>query len=133
MGKHADKLNKLAEKNKADKIISYLNSRDKETRIDAMRALGQCGGEEAVNHLTTLLITPDPDERAEVVRALGSCGTSATFSFLSHYASKANTMLKHLRYAVRQGASARLCRLLPKGRKKPPKSGGGSQLINHLL
>ena len=33
MGKHAEKLNKLAEKKKADKIIAYVKSRDKASRF----------------------------------------------------------------------------------------------------
>lgn len=85
MGKYAEKFNHYAEKKKAAKLVAHLKDRDKETRFDAIRALGRCGGEDAVNHLTTMLITPDADERAEVVRALGNCGTSATFSHLRYY------------------------------------------------
>ncbi len=84
MGRHTDKINKLAEKKKAGKIVGYLNDKDPETRIDAIRALGKCGGEEAINHLITQMTAREPTERIEVAKALGECGPDAAFYHMSH-------------------------------------------------
>ena len=88
MGKNTERINKLADKKKADKIVAFLKSKDKETRLDAIRALGKCGGAEAINALTTNIITPDEEEKIEVIKALGVCGKDASFYLLSHYAAK---------------------------------------------
>ena len=97
MGKNTEKINKLADKKKAAKLVAFLKSKDKETRLDAIRALGKCGGEEAINALTTNIITPDEEEKIEVIKALGVCGKDASFYLLSHYATKkTNYLLKKL-------------------------------------
>ncbi|MBR3107451.1 MAG: HEAT repeat domain-containing protein [Clostridia bacterium] len=88
MGKHTEKINKLAEKKKTGKIAGYLNDKDLETRIDAIRALGRCGGEEAINRLMTQMASHNPQERIEVAKALGECGPDAAFYQLSHYAAQ---------------------------------------------
>ncbi len=85
MGKHTDRIHALETKKKTDKIAGYLKDKDLETRLDAISALGRCGGEEAINQLTTHLTAPDPREREAVARALGECGPDAAFYQLSHY------------------------------------------------
>ena len=86
MGKHTVKINRLAEKKKTEKILKYMKDKDEETRIDAIRALGECGGEEAFNHLVMQLSSQISRERMEAAKALGKCGPDAAFYQLSHYA-----------------------------------------------
>lgn len=92
MGNNIEKINKLAEKGKVSKILSYLKSKDKATRVAAIRALGKCDrNEEAINTLTTMLIaTTDKEERIAIYDSLGELGKEQSFFHISHYLDKEN-------------------------------------------
>ena len=90
MGNHIEKINHYAEKGKANKILSYLKSKDQETRLAAIKALGRCSNsEEAFNQLTPMMTsTSDKTERMAVYSALGDLGKEQSFYHMSHYMSK---------------------------------------------
>lgn len=85
IGASADKIEKLAQKKKTDKIIPYTKSKDKNIRLAAIQALGISGGDEGFNRLTQLLSSADADERAAASAALGTLGRPQARSFLSYY------------------------------------------------
>ena len=82
--KNVEKINKLAAKKKTQKIIDYMKSKDKTTRLAAIKALGASGGEEAFNQLVSMLNSTEADERAAAALALGELGIERGSSFLSH-------------------------------------------------
>lgn len=90
MGNNIDKINHYAEKGKATKILPYLKSKDKDTRIAAIKGLGRCDrSEEAFNHLTSLMtMVTDKAEMIAVYEALGNLGKEQSFYHMSHYINK---------------------------------------------
>lgn len=90
MGNNIEKINHYAEKGKAGKILPYLKSKDQETRLAAIRALGRCeSNEDAFNHLTSMMTsTTDKAELMAVYSALGDLGKEQSFYHMSHYISK---------------------------------------------
>lgn len=90
MGNNIEKINHFAEKGKANKILPYLKSKDKATRLAAIHGLGHCdGNEEAFNHLTTMMTSvTDKEERMAVYEGLGDLGKEQSFYHMSHYITK---------------------------------------------
>lgn len=90
MGNNIDKINRYAEKGKVSKILPYLKSKNQETRIAAIRALGNCEkNEEAINNLTSMMpFVTDKAERIAVFDALGNLGKEQSFYQISHYFDK---------------------------------------------
>lgn len=74
MSTKREKFEKLAAKKKIGSIAKHLGSKDPEIRLDALYALGKCGGEDAINLLTNWSNSKDPKERIEATRALALCG-----------------------------------------------------------
>ena len=58
MSNMADKIQTLASRNKADKLIKLLKNSDKEVVLEAIDALGQCVDDDAFNTLVSLLSSP---------------------------------------------------------------------------
>jgi len=90
MGNNIEKINQLAQKGKAAKILPFLKSKDQPTRIAAIRGLGRCANdEEAYNNLTSMMsTTSDKEELIAIYDSLGELGKEQTFYHLSHYISK---------------------------------------------
>lgn len=90
MGNNVEKINNYAQKGKAGKILPYLKSKDKETRMAAIRALGKCDkDEDAYNNLTSLMNTvSDKQELIAVYESLGELGKEQSFYHMSHYIGK---------------------------------------------
>ena len=90
MGNNIEKIEKLAQKGKAEKILAFLKSKDKETRLAAIRALGKChDNEEAVNNLTSMMnMVTDKEERIALFESLGQLGKEQSFFHISHYVDK---------------------------------------------
>ena len=92
MGITIEKLNQFAAKGKENKILPHLKSKDKQIRIGAIKALGNCtGGEEGFNQLTTMMpMTTDKDELIAICDALGNLGKEQSFYHISHYMDQVN-------------------------------------------
>ena len=84
MSAKKEKLEKLAAKGKADKIIKLVNSKDPEVAKDAIAALGKCGGEDAINALTGLSQSPDKDTRIAAIKALADCGGTYSVTLIGN-------------------------------------------------
>ena len=70
-----EKLAKLAsKKGKMGAVAKYLKSKSEDVRTDALKALGYCGTEDAINLLTNWSYSENPAERLAAVTALGMCG-----------------------------------------------------------
>ncbi len=76
MGK-IDKVNKLVEKGKTDKLASLAQDRDKEVRLAAIEGLGRVPlTEDSQNILVRMIDDPDPEIRRAIVTSLGLSGDS---------------------------------------------------------
>lgn len=86
-----DKINKLAEKGKSDKLVPLVDNKKPEIHLTAIAALGEIGDDTALNTLVALLRDPNPDKRAEAVKAL------AKVTLRDPRNSAAKTHLQHLK------------------------------------
>ena len=84
MSAKKEKLEKLAAKGKADKIIKMVNNKDPEVVQDAIAALGKCGGEDAINALTGLCQSQDKASKIAAIKALANCGGTYTVTQISN-------------------------------------------------
>lgn len=87
-GNPMDKIEKLAQKGKSDKLAKYVGSKDKNVSLAAIRALGSCDDETSFNTLTGLIIAEDPDVRIAALEGLGKIGKSASFTHISNYVNR---------------------------------------------
>lgn len=83
-GSKLNKIPKLVEKNKAEKLEALLKSKDMEVVLAAIDGLGQCTGDTAFNALVPLILSPDPQVRVHAVKALGVMGLPKSRTFLLH-------------------------------------------------
>ncbi len=74
MSNMKEKIDKLASKNKVDKIIKLAGDKDKEVALDAIAALGHTTGEDGKNFLVVELGHADADYRTAAATALGETG-----------------------------------------------------------
>lgn len=79
-----EKIAKLAEKKQTEKIAKYLNDKDKEVVLAAIRGLGDAGGESGYNALVALLHNPDASIRQATATALGKTGFAQSRTHLSY-------------------------------------------------
>ena len=76
MGK-IEKVEALAQKGKADKLIKFTRDTDKQVVLAAVRALGDlAGNEDALNALVGMMEHEDAGVRKEVVTAIGKSNGS---------------------------------------------------------
>jgi HEAT repeat protein len=80
-----EKINKLVEKKKAEKIIPFLNDRDGAVALAAIAGLGKAGGDDAYNALIPLLRSNNAAARAAAAQALGELGASQGRTHLSYH------------------------------------------------
>lgn len=79
-----EKIRKLAEKRKSDKVIKYLDSKEEEVVLAALRALSGIGDEDSVNRIASLIDSDDAAIRKEAAGALGGIGTEYAKTYLQH-------------------------------------------------
>ena len=66
-----DKIPKLVDKRKSDKLVAMLRDKSAAVRVAAIDGLGKIGDETAMNTLVVLLRDPSVELRAAAVKALG--------------------------------------------------------------
>lgn len=79
-----EKIQKLAEKRKSAKIIKFLDSKDMDVIIAALKALCEIGDEDSVNRIAALIDSTEPQVRVEAAKALGNLGTEYAKTYLQH-------------------------------------------------
>lgn len=84
-GSKTEKITKLAEKKKSDKITSFLNDKDKTVVLAAINGLGDAGGEAGYNALVPLLRNQDAEVRAASATAIGKTGFPQGRTHLSYH------------------------------------------------
>ena len=78
MGK-IEKIGKLAEKGKAEKIVAFVRDKDKQVSLAAITALGKMAdNEDAKNTLVSMVENEDADIRRAAVTSLGG-GASGSY------------------------------------------------------
>lgn len=76
MGK-IEKIGKLAEKGKAEKIVAFVRDKDKQVSLAAITALGRMAdNEDAKNTLVSMVENEDADIRRAAVTSLGAASGS---------------------------------------------------------
>ena len=78
------KLEKMIAKRDGAGIAKLLGAKDAQTRKKAISALGRAGGEEAYNHLTTLIRDPDADTRKAAAEALVALNDPKSKAHIAH-------------------------------------------------
>lgn len=79
-----EKINKLAEKRKSDKVIKFLSSSEEDVVVAALSALSKIKDEDSVNTVAHLIDHEDPVIRREAAKALGSIGSEYAKTYLQH-------------------------------------------------
>lgn len=79
-----EKINKLAEKRKSDKVIKFLNSKEEEVVFAALKALSEIRDEDSVNTVAHMIDHEDPVIRREAAKALGGIGSEYAKTYLQH-------------------------------------------------
>ncbi|MGI6336049.1 MAG: HEAT repeat domain-containing protein [Clostridiales bacterium] len=79
-----EKINRLAEKKKTDKVIKYASSKDPELRAAAASALSGICVDESYNELVLLIRDPELSVRKAAVVALGDMGRKAGADHVRH-------------------------------------------------
>lgn len=79
-----DKIQKLAEKRKSDKIIKYLDSADAEVVVAALKALSDIKDEDSVNSIAGMIDNENDEIRKEAACALGEIGSEYAKTYLQH-------------------------------------------------
>ena len=83
MSKKFEKFEKLASKGKGAAIARFIKSKDLDVVMDAISALGKCGGEDAINALTGLANSAEKPLKIAAIKALGVCGGSYNSTLLA--------------------------------------------------
>jgi len=83
-GNKLGKIEKMAEKNQAEKLQSLLNDKDATVVLAAVDALGRCTGDVAFNALVPLVHHPEAQMRIHAISALGVMGIPKARTFLLH-------------------------------------------------
>lgn len=79
-----EKIQKLAEKRKSDKVIKFLDSKEEEVVLAALQALSEIGDEDSVNRIASLIDSDDAKIRVAAAQSLGSIGTEYAKTYLQH-------------------------------------------------
>ena len=84
MSEKREKLEKLGEKKRTKSVARFLKSKDPEVRADALRALGTCGTEDAVNLLTNWSQSKVKEERIAAYEGIAKCGKDYSITMMRH-------------------------------------------------
>lgn len=79
-----EKIHKLTEKRKSDKVIKFLGSSDEEVVVAALEALSKICDEDSVNSIASMIDSGSVTIRIEAAKALGSIGTEYSKTYLQH-------------------------------------------------
>ena len=83
-GNKVEKISKLAQKGRFDKILALLTDKSEEVRLAAIDALGQCSDDLAFNALVPLVHSPNRAERIHVAHSLSSMRQPRARAYLEH-------------------------------------------------
>lgn len=83
-GSKLGKIDKMIEKNQAEKLEKLLKDKDQQVVLAAIDGLGQCTGDTAFNALVGLILSPDTQVRIHAINALGVMGLPKARTFLLH-------------------------------------------------
>ena len=83
-GNSLKKIEKLAQKQNAEKLIEFVHDKHPQTRLAAIDALGQCKDEAAYNALIALVHDPDAGVRAHTILALKVMGDPKARVHIEH-------------------------------------------------
>ena len=81
-----EKIQKLVEKKKSDKIIKYLGASETEVVVAALEGLSEVNDEESVNSIASMIDNAAPQVRSAAAKALGEIGTEYAKTYLQHRA-----------------------------------------------
>lgn len=81
-----EKIQKLVEKKKSDKIIKYLGASETEVVVAALEGLSEVKDEESVNSIASMIDNAAPEVRSASAKALGEIGTEYAKTYLQHRA-----------------------------------------------
>ena len=90
-GNKMTRIARYAQKNKPEKLVKFLNDKDKSVVLAAIEGLGNSRKEEAFNPLIPLLRSPDEDICIQAIKALGTMGRAKARVHLEHMRTKENT------------------------------------------
>lgn len=79
-----DKIQELAEKKKVGKLVKLTEDNDVEVRAAAFRALGDCGGQEAMETCQNAIRSPEPQVRLAIAQAFQKMGDDHVSEALRH-------------------------------------------------
>lgn len=79
-----EKIYKLTEKRKSDKIISFLDSSDEEVVMAALDALSEIQDEDSVNSIASMIDDDSPRIRIAAAESLGKLGSEYAKTYLQH-------------------------------------------------
>lgn len=83
-GNKLEKIAKLAEKGKTEKLASYLTTKHEDIRLATIDALGRCHDDIAFNALVPLVHNPDKPTRIHASEALSTMNDSKARAHLEH-------------------------------------------------
>ena len=83
-GNKLTKIDKMVEKNQAEKLHALLNDKDETVVLKAIEGLGKCTGDVAFNALVPLVHYDNAKIRAQAISALGVMGQPKSRAFLLH-------------------------------------------------
>ncbi|WP_167958093.1 HEAT repeat domain-containing protein [Anaerosporobacter faecicola] len=84
--KDVEKIRKLTEKRKSDKVAKYLDKNDVEVVKAAITGLGSIQDETSVNLLSKLIENANPEIRKAALVAFGNGGTEYAKTLIQHRA-----------------------------------------------
>ena len=83
-GNDLQKIEKLAAKGNNEKLVQYLNSKKKETRMAALKVIECANCEEAYNTLISMMHCADVEERIAVLAAVGKSKNPGAITSISY-------------------------------------------------
>lgn len=90
MAEKLEKIQKLGEKGKANKLFGFLTSKKTDERTAAVKALGGIKSEDSFNKLIIMLEDPEFEVRKQAVAALGEQANPKAMEFLRHAMKREN-------------------------------------------
>lgn len=76
------KIEKLLEKKKSDKIVKFLGEKDPKVVSEALKALGEIGDETSINSVSSYIDSENTEIRQAAIEATGAIGTEYSKTFL---------------------------------------------------
>ena len=83
-GSKQDKIQKAVEKKKVASVVKFLEDKDRDVVLAALKGLGSITGDDSFNALVPFLSSTDADFRAAAAASLGEIGNAHAKAFLLH-------------------------------------------------